>query len=70
MNKQELIAAVRRFRFVEVWASAYGAWIPVHRMRFLAALKAPGVRDLQYRTETLPATVYNVNQRGSILRIG
>ena len=69
MNKQELIAAVSRFRFVEVWAPACGAWIPVHRTRFLAALKAPGARDLQYRTETLPATFYNVNQRGSVLRI-
>jgi hypothetical protein len=70
MNKQELVTAVSRYHFVEVWAPACGAWIPVHRTRFLAALKADGARDLQYRTTVLPAAVYNVNQHGSILRIG
>jgi hypothetical protein len=59
MNKQELIAAVQRFRYVEVWSGACGAWVPVHRTRFVASLRND-TRDL----------VYRVDQVGSILRIG
>lgn len=59
MTKQELIAAVRRFRFVEVWSPACGAWVPVYRTRFIRQLREES-RDL----------VYRVDQAGSILRIG
>ena len=59
MNKQDLIAAVKRFRYVEVWSGACGAWVPVHRTRFVASLRDE-TRDLCYR----------VHQAGSILRIG
>jgi hypothetical protein len=60
MNKQDLIAAVQRFRYVEVWSGACGAWVPVHRTRFLSLL----------RDDTRDYLVYRVDQVGSILRIG
>ena len=60
MTKAQLIAAVKRFRYVEVWSGACCAWVPVHRTRFVRMLEECETRDLTYR----------VSQAGSILRIG
>ena len=59
MNRIELINAVKRFRFVEVWSSTCGTWVPVKRTVFVAVLRAEK-REL----------FYVVEQAGSILRIG
>jgi hypothetical protein len=59
MNRIELISAVKRFRFVEVWSGTCATWVPVKRTAFIAAL----------RNETREL-VYKVEQVGSILRIG
>jgi hypothetical protein len=60
MNKRDLIGAVKRFRYVEVWSTSCGAWVPVHRTRFVALLSK----------DTRDYVVYRVDVVGSILRIG
>ena len=58
MNRIELINAVKRFRFVEVWSGTCATWVPVKRTAFLAVLR-----------EEKRELIYRVDQVGSILRI-
>jgi hypothetical protein len=50
MNRIELINAVKRFRFAEVWSGTCGTWVPVKRTAFIEVLRDEK-RELYYVVE-------------------